>query len=148
MPKVELGIEQILELIPHRYPFLLVDRVLELSETDIVAEKLVSANEPYFEGHFPGRPIMPGVLIIEALAQAAAIGVKKNEVASRKRGVVLAGVNKARFRKPVLPGSILTLHVTIRRRRGDLFVLQGVARVDSETVAEAEFMAAFVDWED
>ena len=148
MAKVEFGIDEILDLIPHRYPFLLVDRVLELSDHDIVAEKFVSANEPYFAGHFPGRPIMPGVLIIEAMAQAAAIGVLKNDASARKRGLVLAGVKKARFRKPVLPGSILTLHVTVARRRGDIFILQGVARVDSDTVAEAEFTAAFVDWED
>jgi len=146
MAKVVLGIDEILALLPHRYPMLLVDRVLEIGETDVVAEKFVSINEPFFPGHFPGRPIMPGVLIMEALAQAGAIGVIYRDPNSHERGLVLAGVNKARFRKPVLPGNILTLHVHLSRRRGDLFVMEGVARVDGETAAEAEIMAVLVDW--
>lgn len=148
MAKVELGIDEILALLPHRYPILLVDRVLEINETEVVAEKLVSVNEPFFQGHFPGRPIMPGVLILEAIAQAGAIGILQGEPGPRKRGVVLAGINKARFRKPVLPGTILTLHVQLVRRRGDLIVMEGVARSNGETMAEAEMMAALVDWED
>ena len=148
MPKVEFGIDRIRQLLPHRYPMLLVDRVLEIHPEEIVAEKFVSVNEPFFAGHFPEKPIMPGVLIIEAMAQAAGITVRHNDASSRQRGVVLAGVNKARFRKPVLPGSVLTLHVRLKRRRGDLYLLEGVARVDGDTVAEAEILAALVDWED
>jgi beta-hydroxyacyl-ACP dehydratase FabZ len=145
--KPPLGIDEIRRLLPHRYPILLVDRVLEISDTDVVAEKLVSANEPFFQGHFPDRPIFPGVLIIEALAQAAGLGFRWSDPASVERGVALVGVNKARFRKPVVPGDTLELYTHVRRRRGDLIVFEGVARVMGETVAEAEIMAALVDWD-
>lgn len=148
MAKSSLSAEQVLGLLPHRYPVLLVDRVLELSEDEVVAEKLVSANEPYFQGHFPGRPIMPGVLILESLAQAAAIAVRASSSGLADKVPVLAGINRARFRKPVRPGDILTLHATLVRRRGHLFVFEGVARVLGENVAEAELMAALVDWEE
>lgn len=150
MAKVAFGIDRILELLPHRYPMLLIDRVVEINaETnDVIAEKFVSFNEPYFQGHFPDHPIFPGVLIIEALAQAAGIGVRYTEEAARQKGLVLAGVNKARFRKPVRPGSMLTLHVHQKRRRGDIFLVDGVARVEGDTVAEVELLAALVDWED
>jgi beta-hydroxyacyl-ACP dehydratase FabZ len=148
MPKIVLGARQIMDLLPHRYPMLMVDRVLEITEDSIVAEKFVSLDEPFFQGHFPEMPIMPGVLILEALAQAAGLGVRYNEERVRSRGVVLAGVDKARFRKPVLPGSLLTLHAKQRKRRRDLFFFDGVARVEGDTVAEASFLAAFVDWED
>ena len=147
MAKVQLGIQQIRELLPHRYPMLLVDRVLEISETDVVGEKFVTNNEPFFQGHFPDHPIMPGVLIIEAMAQIAGLLVCYNEPAARNRGLVLAGVNRARFRRPVLPGSVLGLHVRQRRRRRDIFVVEGIARVEGDTVAEAELIAALVDWE-
>lgn len=148
MSKAPVSIDQILELLPHRYPMLLVDRVLEISEREIVAEKLVSINEPFFQGHFPDRPIMPGVLILEALAQAAGIAVRYYDLEARKRGVVLAGVNRARFRKPVVPGSVLTLHAQVVRRRGSLFVARGAAQVLGETAAEAELLAALVDWKE
>ncbi len=148
MAKIEFGIDRIRQLLPHRYPMLLIDRVLEIQPEEIVAEKFVTANEPFFQGHFPEKPIMPGVLIVEAMAQAAGLVVFHNDPSSRGRGVVLAGINKARFRKPVLPGSVLQLHVRQKRRRGDLFVLECVGRVDGDTVAEAEILAALVDWED
>jgi 3-hydroxyacyl-[acyl-carrier-protein] dehydratase len=90
---------------------------------------------------------MPGVLIVEAMAQAGGIAVCHNDPSALGRGVVLAGINKARFRKPVLPGSVLQLHVRQKRRRGDLYVLECVGRVDGDTVAEAEILAALVDWE-
>ena len=150
--KPPLGTREILQLLPHRYPILLIDRVLEISDTDsvdVVAEKLVSANEPFFQGHFPGRPILPGVLIIEALAQAAGIGARWRDPAGFGRGMMaLVGVNKARFRKPVVPGDTLSLHTHVLRRRGDLIVFEGVARVMGEIVAEAEVMAALVDWDE
>ena len=147
MAKVQLGIKEIRELLPHRYPMLLVDRVLEVSEQHIVGEKFVTSNEPFFQGHFPDHPIMPGVLIIEAMAQLAGLLVLYNEPTSRTKGLVLAGVNRARFRRPVLPGSVLGLHVTQLRRRRDIFVVAGIARVEGDTVAEAELIAALVDWE-
>src|SRR5262245_41699858 len=100
MSKTTLSINQIREILPHRYPMLLVDRVLEITADEVVAEKLVSANEPFFQGHFPEIPIMPGVLMIEALAQAAGIGVRYNDPEARSRDLVLAGVNRCRFRRP------------------------------------------------
>lgn len=148
MAKVRFGLDRVLQLLPHRYPMLLVDRVLEISEQEVVAEKFVTANEPFFPGHFPERPIMPGVLIVEALAQTAGIGVCYNDPGARARGLALVGINRARFRKPVLPGCVLQLHVQEKRRRGDLFVIEGVARVEGDTVAEVEFLAAVVDWEE
>jgi len=148
MDKFPLSLERIRELIPHRYPMLLVDRVLEVSGTDVVAEKLVSANEPFFAGHFPERPIMPGVLILEAIAQTAALCVFLNEPENLGRDIALVGVNSARFRRPVVPGDILRLSVSIMRKRGAIYRFEGTANVRGETVAETEFMAAFVEWED
>ena len=106
MAKIEFGIDRILELLPHRYPMLLVDRVLEINPeaNEVVAEKFVSINEPFFAGHFPDHPIMPGVLIVEALAQTAGIGVRYREESSRQKGLVLARVNTARCRRPARPG--------------------------------------------
>ena len=104
MEKLPLGIEQIRKLLPHRYPMLLVDRVLEISEGDnlvVVAEKLVSANEPFFQGHFPDMPVMPGVLIVEAMAQTSGLGLRYREPDSLGRGVALVGIDRARFRRPV-----------------------------------------------
>jgi len=145
--KTALDINQIRELLPHRFPFLLVDRVLEISGPEVIAIKLVSGNEPFFEGHFPKRPIMPGVLMVEALAQTAGLGVRYNDPAARERGLALAGVNKFRFRRPVEPGDVLTLHTRLMRQRGSLLVVQGEARVGDEVAASGEIMAAFVDWE-
>ena len=151
MTKPPLGIEEIRQLLPHRYPMLLVDRVLEISQGDnmvVVSEKLVSANEPFFQGHFPDRPVMPGVLIIEALAQTAGLGYRWNEPETRGRGVALVGVDKARFRRPVVPGDTIVLRTELTRKRGDLIVFDAVAQVLGDTVASATMMAAFVDWED
>src|SRR5262245_32311981 len=147
MSKPVLTIDQVRELLPHRYPMLLVDRVIELGPDSIVAEKLVSANEPFFQGHFPQRPIMPGVLMIEALAQAGGIIVRHNDPDARKRGVALAGVDACRFRRPVVPGDVLVLHAKLVHRRGSLLKVEGVARVDGEVAAEAQILAAIVDWE-
>jgi len=146
MSKITLSITQIREILPHRYPMLLVDRVLEITAEEVVAEKLVSANEPFFQGHFPEIPLMPGVLMIEALAQAAGIGVRYNDPEARTRDLVLAGVNRCRFRRPVVPGDVLTLHTRQLRRRGNLVVVEATARVGTEVAAEAEIMAAFVKW--
>jgi beta-hydroxyacyl-ACP dehydratase FabZ len=147
LEKPPLSIEKIRELLPHRYPMLLVDRVIELTESGIVAEKLVSANEPSLEGHFPGNPIMPGVLILEALAQAGGIWALAREEDLRGRGIALLGIQKARFRKPVVPGQVLRLYTHVTRRKGSFFKFAGEARVEGETVCRTEFTATFLDWE-
>ena len=142
-----LTVDQIRELLPHRFPMLLVDRVLELDDRGIVAIKLVSANEPFFQGHFPDLPIMPGVLIVEALAQAACIGARKLFPEMEGMVPVLAGVDKARFRRPVRPGEVLRLSVRFLHRRGRSLRVEGVASVEGETAANATLLAQFVEWE-
>ncbi len=149
MAKVQVGIKEIRELLPHRYPMLLVDRVLEISEGDnlvVVAEKLVSANEPFFQGHFPDMPVMPGVLIVEAMAQTSGLGLRYREPDSLGRGVALVGIDRARFRRPVVPGDLLTLRSRLTRRRASLFIFEAVAQVLGDTVAEARIMARLMDW--
>lgn len=134
--------EQIKEIIPHRYPFLLVDRVIEMEEGKrVVGLKNVSSNEPYFVGHFPEYPVMPGVLILEALAQTGAIAVLDLEQNKGKIGF-LAGVDKCRFKREVKPGDQLRLEVEIIRMRGMVGKGKGVATVDGEVACEAEIMFA------
>lgn len=138
-----MNIEDILERLPHRYPFVLVDRVLECEPGKrILAMKNVSFNEPHFPGHFPERPIMPGVLQIEALAQAAALLCAAEEKdLLRKKGVLLTGIEKARFREPVVPGDQAMLEVTISAHRGPLWKFEGSVRVGEKTCTEASFSA-------
>ncbi len=140
-----LDIQAIMDLLPHRYPFLMVDRVVELVPGErILAVKNVSINEPFFRGHFPGTPIMPGVLILESLGQAG--GVLAFESKPRKEEgapVYFMGIDKVKFRKPVVPGDQMLLDVKILKMRAKVIKLSGVARVDEDVVAEAEFMAAF-----
>ena len=143
-----LGIDRIQGLLPHRYPMLMLDRVIEIGPESITAEKLVTVNEPFFEGHFPGNPIMPGVLIIEAMAQAGGVMIINARPELRGRGVAIVGIDKARFRRPVVPGDVLRIDATLSRTRGDLLWFRASARVRGATAAEAELMAAFVDWED
>ena len=138
-----MDIHQILDHLPHRYPFVLVDRVLSLEVgKEIVAVKNVSINEPFFPGHFPYHPVMPGVLIVEALAQAAAIlsfktmGVKPTDDAV----YYFAGIDNARFKKPVSPGDQIILKVSIDRILRGIWKYKGVALVDDAIVAEAEMM--------
>jgi 3-hydroxyacyl-[acyl-carrier-protein] dehydratase len=148
VPKTILDIEAIQRLLPHRPPFLLVDRVVALEPgRRLVAWKGVTMNEPFFAGHFPGHPVMPGVLILEALAQAAALLAMKSlppEQVSHKL-TYLMGIDGARFRKPVVPGDRLELEVVITRQKGAVWKEQGTARVDGQVVAEAEFMAMLAD---
>ncbi|NLY91209.1 MAG: 3-hydroxyacyl-ACP dehydratase FabZ [Firmicutes bacterium] len=135
-----MDINQIKELLPHRYPFLLVDRVISLEpRTRITALKNVTNNEEYFTGHFPGRPVMPGVLIIESMAQAAGLTLLVEE---EHRGKIpfFTGIDKARFRRPVVPGDQMYLDVEILRVKGNVCRAQGKATVDGEVVAEAELM--------
>ena len=136
-----MDIVQIKEIIPHRYPFLLVDRILESNAQEIVGIKNVSVNEPFFVGHFPDDPIMPGVLILEAMAQAAAILVLTYQPELRNRPFYFAGVDKLRFRKPVRPGDCLVLKVKLLKQRGVFFKMMGEAFVDEKLVAEAEMIA-------
>jgi 3-hydroxyacyl-[acyl-carrier-protein] dehydratase len=138
---------EIQKLLPHRYPFLLVDRVLEIVPGQkLVAFKNVTTNEPFFNGHFPGHPVMPGVLILEALAQAAAILAYKTEgVDPTKKVTYLMGIDGARFRRPVVPGDRLQLEVEVLKHKGAIWKQKAQASVEGQLVAEAEFLATVVD---
>jgi len=143
-----LDVEAVMRLLPHRPPFLLVDRVVALEPGKrIVAWKSVTMNEPFFVGHFPGKPVMPGVLVLEALAQAAALLAVKSmdPVAGAAKLTYLMGIDGARFRRPVVPGDRLELVVEITRAKGSVWKERGEARVDGELAAEAEFMAMLAD---
>lgn len=147
-PPPLLDIEAIMGLLPHRPPFLLVDRVVALEPGKrIVALKAVTMNEPFFAGHFPGHPVMPGVLILEALAQTAALLAMKSLTAEQtaRKVTYLMGIDGARFRRPVVPGDRLELTVEITKRKDPVWKERGEARVDGELVAEADFMAMLAD---
>ena len=139
---ISLDIQKILQLLPHRYPILLIDRVLELeSQQRVKAIKNVSINEPYFMGHFPGKPVMPGVLIIEALAQAAALlTYVKMEAHDPDSTYYFVGIDGARFKRPVLPGDQLVLNVTLDRQLRGIYKFSAYATVDEQVVAEAQLM--------
>ena len=141
------NLDRFLRMLPHRYPFLMVDRVLEIGGGKARTIKNVSINEPFFVGHFPGNPVMPGVLIIEALAQSAAILALAELKAEGQRMFVLTGVEKARFRRPVLPGDQLEMEVAVIRNRGPLWKMSAAARVGGEIAAEAELSAMEVSRE-
>lgn len=135
-----LGIKEIQEILPHRYPFLLIDRVEELKEGQrVVAYKNVTMNEYFFQGHFPQEPVMPGVLIIEALAQAGAVAILKMEKYKGKIAY-FAGINNAKFRNKVVPGDVLRLEVEIIKIKGPAGIGKAVATVDGKKAAEAEIM--------
>ena len=138
-----MDIHAILKQLPHRYPFLLVDKVIELeSNTRIRAIKNVTFNEPFFTGHFPGRPVMPGVLILEALAQAAGLLAfdAMGQVPDENNIYYFVGIDSARFKRPVVPGDQLALEITIDRVRGGIWKFNAVASVDGEVAAEAQLM--------
>ncbi|CQR46184.1 3-hydroxyacyl-[acyl-carrier-protein] dehydratase FabZ [Paraliobacillus sp. PM-2] len=137
-----LDIQQIKETIPHRYPFLLVDEIVELDgEKRVVAKKNVTVNEPFFQGHFPDYPVMPGVLIVEALAQTGAVAILSKEENKGKIGF-LAGIDKCRFKRQVKPGDQLRLEVEITRLKGPVGKGKAIATVDGELACEAEIMFA------
>ncbi|MCR4376591.1 MAG: 3-hydroxyacyl-ACP dehydratase FabZ [Rhodospirillales bacterium] len=138
---------RIMEMIPHRYPFLMIDRVKDIKTGEsAVGVKNVTATEPHFQGHFPGHPIMPGVLIIEAMAQTAAVLVVHTlGAASEGKLVYFMTVDNARFRKPVVPGDTLEIAVTKIRSRGNVFKFEGVAKVGETVMAEATFAAMIMD---
>jgi beta-hydroxyacyl-ACP dehydratase FabZ len=138
MPK--LDIDQIRQILPHRYPMLLVDRILELEEKYVIGIKNVTANEPFFAGHFTDFPVMPGVLIIEAMAQTAGVQVLSNIPDRANYIVFLVSVDHARFRKPVRPGDQLRIEMTVIRVKGTVAKMGGRATVDGVLVAEAEVM--------
>jgi len=143
----EYDIQAIMKMLPHRYPFLLVDRVIKLIPGEqVVALKNVTINEPFFQGHFPAKPVMPGVLIIEAMAQAG--GILAYETAppeKRNRLIYFMGMDNVRFRKMVLPGDQIILTAKILKFRSKVAKMSGTATVDDQLVAEAELMASFGD---
>jgi beta-hydroxyacyl-ACP dehydratase FabZ len=141
-----MDIGAILRSIPHRYPFLLLDRVVELQTARrIVAVKNVSFNEPFFQGHFPGAPIMPGVLIIEAMAQAGAVLLLHDMPERDSKLVYFTGIDNARFRRTVIPGDQLRLTLEVVKLRSRSCKMRGIAEVEGERAAEAEILSALVD---
>ena len=144
---MNFDISKIMELLPHRYPFLLVDRVTQVEQgVSLSAIKNVTVNEPFFQGHFPGKPIMPGVLILEAMAQATGLlAFSSMGDAHRSKLYMLVGIDKARFRGQVLPGDQLQLDISLRRTVRGIGMYNCSAKVDGEIVAEAEMMCSAQD---
>ena len=140
-----LDIDAIREILPHRYPFLLVDRIEELESDRIVGIKNITANEPFFTGHFPDYPVMPGVLIVEAMAQVAGVLVLKQIPDRKSKLVLLAGVDGAKFRKPVRPGDQLRIEIKVLRLRASMAKVAASATVDGAMVAEAEILCVLAD---
>lgn len=141
-----MEVEKILELLPHRYPFLLVDRVLEVQGTQkIVGLKNVTFNEPFFQGHFPGHPVMPGVLIVEAMAQTGGLLLMEQIPDRASKVVYFMSLDNVKFRKPVVPGDQLRMEVEMLQFRGKIAKMKGTAFVDGKVAAEAEMMAGVVD---
>lgn len=143
----DIDIQEILRRIPHRAPFLLVDRAEDYRpHRSIVGIKCVTMNEPFFAGHFPGRPVMPGVLIIEAIAQTGGVLMSKSlDVDTRGKGIMFISVDNCRFRHPVLPGDVLRMPVEVTRARGGVFKFRGQALVGDKVAAECEFAAMLIE---
>ncbi len=143
----DIDIVRIMEMIPHRYPFLMIDKVTKvIPDVSAIGIKNVTINEPFFQGHFPGHPVMPGVLLIEAMAQTSAVLVIQTMgVESEGKLVYFMSVDQARFRKPVTPGDCLSITVTKLRSRGNVWKFKGEARVGETLMAEATFAAMIVD---
>lgn len=143
----KFDIQSIMEALPHRYPFLLVDRVVEFEKDKrIVAIKNVTINEPFFQGHFPDAPIMPGVLIVEAMGQAGGVLVIQSlPPDTRVKKIYFMGFDNVRFRKPVVPGDQLVLELEMLKARSKAVKMAGIAKVDGRTVAEAKLLAAYGD---
>ena len=143
---IALNVLQIMEILPHRYPFLLVDRLEETEKGKrVVGYKNVTVNEPFFQGHFPGHPIMPGVLIVEAMAQVGGAYVSVVDEIGADRVTYFVGIDKARFRKPVLPGDVLRMELELLSKRRGIYQFNGRAYVGDTLVAEAELKATFAD---
>jgi 3-hydroxyacyl-[acyl-carrier-protein] dehydratase len=140
---MEMDIRAIEAVLPHRYPFLLVDHVDRVDDERIVARKMVSRNEPHFQGHFPGHPVMPGVLIVEALAQAGALyAARLTKFDPARQVIYFMAIDGVKFRKPVVPGDTLRLEVVPLRKGGAVWKMRGEAKVGETVVAEAEFLAS------
>jgi 3-hydroxyacyl-[acyl-carrier-protein] dehydratase len=146
-PQTTIEMQDLLRLLPHRYPFLLVDRIIEVrGDESCIGIKNVTVNEPFFQGHFPGRPVMPGVLLVEAMAQTAgAICALSRGNDKPAKSVLFLTIDKAKFRRPVVPGDVVELHVTKKTRRKLMWWFRGEAKVRGELVAEAEVGAMIVD---
>jgi 3-hydroxyacyl-[acyl-carrier-protein] dehydratase len=143
----EIGIDEVMRRIPHRPPFLLIDRAQDYVENQsLVGIKLVTINEPFFAGHFPGRPVMPGVLIIEAIAQTGGVLMSKSmDVNVENKGIMFISVDNCRFRHPVRPGDVLRMPVEVMRARGDVFKFRGRGMVGDKVAAECEFAAMLIE---
>jgi len=140
-----LDIQEIRDILPHRYPMLLVDSILELEEERIVGIKNVTVNEPFFVGHFPEFPVMPGVLVVEAMAQVAGVLVLKQVRDRKNKLVLLASIEQAKFRRPVRPGDQLRIEMKVTKRKASIAKMHGKATVDGVVVAEAELMCVLED---
>ncbi|MBW1848718.1 MAG: 3-hydroxyacyl-ACP dehydratase FabZ, partial [Deltaproteobacteria bacterium] len=137
-------INMIMEVLPHRYPFLLIDRIIDLKKSEsLTALKNVTVNEPFFQGHFPSFPVMPGVLIIEAMAQAGGILSYASGFQKKKDLIFFSAMDKVKFRKPVVPGDQIIFKLNILKMRKKVIKMEGYAKVDENVVAEAELMASF-----
>jgi beta-hydroxyacyl-ACP dehydratase FabZ len=143
-----LDINEIRAILPHRYPFLLVDRIVEMEPERVVGIKNVTLNEPFFMGHFPDFPVMPGVLIVEAMAQTAGVLVLKSMPDRSNKLVLLVAIDYARFRRPVVPGDTLRMEMTIVKRKASVAKIAGRATVDGQLVAEVEVMCKLADKEE
>lgn len=143
-PKLPLTITDLKQILPHRYPMLLVDRVTEFAAGERIAGyKNLTANEQFFEGHFPERPMMPGVLMLEALAQLGVVFFKLNSDAEAQRKlIVFAAVESVKFRRPVIPGDVLKMEMTLIKKKGSVWKMSGVGTVDGEKAVEAVLTAA------
>ncbi len=146
---VMIELSEIQDVLPHRYPFLLIDRIIEIiPKTSIVAMKNVTANEPFFQGHFPGYPVMPGVLIVEALAQAGCFMALRDFEDREDKVPFFAGIDSCRFRRPVVPGDQLRLELSVLRQRGISTKMNGKAFVGDELAAEAQILAVLGERDD
>jgi len=143
-----MNVNEIMQHLPHRYPFLLVDRIIDLQPgKSITGIKNVSFNESFFQGHFPGQPIMPGVLIVEAMAQVAGVMAFRSGIEGSGKSVYFMSIEKAKFRRPVVPGDQLRLNIKVLQQRGNVWKFSGSATVDDKTASEADFTAMVTDKE-
>jgi 3-hydroxyacyl-[acyl-carrier-protein] dehydratase len=141
--KISMDVVEIQKWIPHRYPFLLIDRIVDLQPgRSVTAIKNVTANEEFFQGHFPGTPVMPGVLIIEAMAQASAVLARYSETAASSGKIFyLVGVDNFKWKKPVVPGDVMTIHMQVSRRRNPLWIMEGTITVDGKVLVSGTLSA-------